>query len=186
MGEVESKVRKPLAGCIDIDSLSREELLALLDVYAKNWLAHDGCWFLAIEDDYGHEAAIEMDRRAWEMFAAAEARRLMRAFDIPQGGGLAALETALSLRAYARINRQEIVWRDADTLVFRMVECRVQATRERKHLPSFHCKPVGIAEFTMFAQTIDPRIQVRCLTCPPDPVVDAHCAWEFTLKEDDN
>ena len=186
MGRIDRKSSGKISGKIDIGSLSREELLTLLDVYAKNWLAHDGCWFLAIEDDYGHAAAVEMDRRAWEMFAAAEARRIMRAFDIPQNGGLAALETALSLRAYARINRQEISWRDADTLVFRMVECRVQATRERKGLPNFHCKPVGIAEFTVFAQTIDPRIQVRCLNCPPDPVIDAHCAWEFTLKEDES
>lgn len=30
-----------------VKNLSREELLKLIEVYAKNWLAHDGCWFLA-------------------------------------------------------------------------------------------------------------------------------------------
>jgi hypothetical protein len=30
----------------NLSDLSREELLLLLDVYAKNWLAHDGSWFL--------------------------------------------------------------------------------------------------------------------------------------------
>lgn len=172
------------ADIIDIDRLSREDLLKLLDVYAKNWLAHDGCWFLAIEQRYGHDAALEMDTHAWEMFAAAEARRIMRAFDIPEQGRLPALAKALSLRAYARINPQEIRWAAPDTLIFRMVECRVQTARERKGLPPFHCTPVGLAEFTTFARTVDSRIQVRCLGCPPNPARDAACAWEFTLKDD--
>ena len=34
------------------DDLSREELYEMLDIFAKNWLAHDGCWFLSIEEKY--------------------------------------------------------------------------------------------------------------------------------------
>lgn len=166
------------------DSLSREELLTLLDVYARNWLAHDGSWFLALEEAYGLPAAIEMDRRAWERFAAAEARRIMRAFDIPEGGGLHALERALRYRLYARVNTQQTEWLDAHTLIFRMVDCRVQATRERKGLPHFPCKTVGMAEFPTFASTVDARIQTRCITCPPDPVTHSYCAWEFTLADE--
>ena len=47
-----------------LKNLSREELLTLIEVHAKNWLAHDGCWFLAAEEQYGLEAAIELDTRA--------------------------------------------------------------------------------------------------------------------------
>jgi hypothetical protein len=165
------------------ESLSREELLTLLDVYAKNWLAHDGCWFLAIEEAFGTETAIEMDIRTWERFAQAEASRIKRAFDLPDGGGLLVLDRALSFRLYARVNRQEIEWRGENTLVFRMAECRVQQARQRKGLPPFPCKAVGMMEFTKFAETIDPRIQTRCITCPPDPVEHTYCEWEFTLKD---
>ncbi len=164
-------------------SLSREELLTLLDVYAKNWLAHDGSWFLAVEAAYGTATAIDMDARAWERFAEAEARRIQRTFVIPEGGGLDALEQALRYRLYARVNRQQAERTGADTLIFRMVECRVQVARQRKGLPPFPCRPVGMMEFSTFASTIDPRIQTRCLTCPPDPVQGTFCAWEFTLKE---
>jgi hypothetical protein len=165
------------------ESLSREELFKLLDVYAKNWLAHDGSWFLALEEKYGTDVAIEMDTRAWERFAIAEARRIMQVFDIPANGGLSALAEALRYRLYARVNRQEAEWGDEQTLIFRMVECRVQVTRQRKGLPPFPCKSVGMVEFSKFAETIDPRIQTRCLTCPPDPVTDAFCAWKFTLRD---
>ncbi|MHA2306765.1 MAG: DUF6125 family protein [Candidatus Hodarchaeales archaeon] len=30
-----------------IDKLDKEDLLKLVKMFAKNWLAHDGCWFLA-------------------------------------------------------------------------------------------------------------------------------------------
>jgi hypothetical protein len=121
------------------ESLSRDELLKLLDVYAKNWLAHDGCWFLAIEEELGTQKAIEFDVHSWERFAQAEAARIKRAFDLPDSGGLQALDRALRLRLYARVNRQEIEWRGPDRLVFRMTECRVQRARERKGLAPFPC-----------------------------------------------
>ncbi len=168
---------------INIDDLSREDLLKLLDIYAKNWLAHDGCWFLALEEKFGLETAIEMDTRSWEQFSPIEARRIMQAFDIPENGGLPALEQALGYRLYARVNRQAAHWTDDGALEFRMIECRVQAARRRKGLPDFPCKPVGIVEYSQFARTIDPRIQTICLACPPDPVGSEYCAWRFTFEK---
>ena len=167
-----------------IENLSRDDLLKLIRVYAKNWLAHDGCWFLAAEEKWGMETAIELDTRSWERFAVSEARRIMREFDIPERGGLKALEKALGYRLYAAINRQEVEWVDENTMIFRMVECQVQTTRQRKRLPLFPCKSVGIVEFTQFAKTVDPQIKTRCISCPPDPVAGFYCGWEFTLTEE--
>ena len=166
------------------DELSREELATLVSVYAKNWLAHDGCWFLAAEEKYGHGPAVELDIRSWERFAIAEARRIKHAFNLPDRGGLQALEQALQYRLYAAINRQETFWESGEVLVFRMLDCRVQQARTSKNLPPFACKPVGYAEFSQFAKTIDPRIRTDCVFCPPDPVSDAYCAWRFRLEPD--
>jgi hypothetical protein len=58
-----------------LDDLSREDLVKLIKVHAKCWLAHDGCWFLAAEERYGMADAIELDTRAVERFTAVEARR---------------------------------------------------------------------------------------------------------------
>jgi hypothetical protein len=52
----------------------------------------------------------ELDAKSWERFAVAEAKRIMKEFEIPPNGGLRALEKALQLRLYAAINRQEIEW----------------------------------------------------------------------------
>ncbi|MDE3056878.1 MAG: hypothetical protein KGJ59_02840 [Bacteroidota bacterium] len=164
-----------------IEKLSREELLKLVSVYAKNWLAHDGSWFLAAEETLGMEAAIALDTKSWERFAAAEAKRIMKEFNIPQGSGLKGLERAFGFRMYAAINKQETEWLDKSILLFRMVECRVQSTRVSKGLAPFPCKSVGIVEFTHFARTVDPRIKTECLSCPPDPVKASYCSWKFTI-----
>lgn len=166
-----------------LKNLSRDELLKLIDVHAKNWLAHDGCWFLAAEEKYGLDAAIELDTRACGRFSQIEAKRIMRAFEIPEAGGLQALEKALGLRLYATVNPQEIERPNENTLVFKMLECRVQNARQRKGLSDFPCKPVGTAEYTRFAQAVDSRIRTRCLQCPPDSTEGTGyvCGWEFTM-----
>jgi len=167
-----------------IRALSREQLLGLLEIYAKNWLAHDGLWFLAVETRFGMDAAIELDTRAWNRFSVIEARRLMALLGLPERGGLKALERALQFRLYATVNRQEAIWIDESTLRFRMTTCRVQAARRRQGMADLPCKPVGLAEYSRFAETIDLRIQTLCLGCPPDNVGEAYCQWEFTLPEE--
>ncbi|MDH4272511.1 MAG: DUF6125 family protein [Candidatus Aminicenantes bacterium] len=168
----------------EIEDFSKEELIGLLRDAAVNWLAHDGLWFRAAEDKFGLEAALELDKDAWEKFTVIEAKRIMKRIDLPVGGGIPALIQALKLRLYARINIQEVSEVSASRCVFRMRSCRVQEARERQGVASFPCKPIGIVEYSGFARTIDPRIETRCLSCPPDPkTADSWCAWEFTIPD---
>ena len=165
------------------ETMSREDLLQALKMFAKNWLAHDGCWFLAAEERFGMDVAIELDARSWKRFAEAEARRIMSTFNIPTGSGLGALEIALGLRLYAVVNSQRTEWSDdRQRLRFFMDVCRVQEARHRKGLPDFPCKSVGTVEFETFATTIDPRIRTTCLHCPPDAISGQYCGWEFTIE----
>lgn len=167
-----------------IDDLPREQLLKLIDVYAKAWQAMDGAYFLALEEKYGMDVAIEMDKEAWKIFSPIEARRIMKEFYIPSNGGLKSLEQALGYRVYARLNKQSTEWVDKNTLQFTMNECRIQVARNRKGLPDFPCRQVGEIEYSYFAETIDPRIKTQCLFCPPGKHPDdAYCKWEFTLEE---
>jgi hypothetical protein len=84
---------------------------------------------------------------------------------------------------YARLNTQEASEVSDTRAVFVMRDCRVQAARERKGLPAFPCKSVGLVEYAEFARTVDPRIRTRCIGCPPDDHPgDLWCAWEFTTS----
>ena len=166
-------------------ALDKETLVDLLEDAAKNWLAHDGLWFQAVEKSYGMEAALEMDRQAWKLFTQIEAKRIMRYLGIEPGGGIEAMEQALRYRLYARVNDQEIYRVDDKTLRFEMKECRVQAARERKGLPAFPCKSVGIVEYAYFAYTIDPRLKTEVIFCPPDLRPEGcYCTWQCSWQDE--
>ena len=166
-----------------LQGLSKEELIAIIVDDAKNWLAHDGLWFQAVEQRFGIETAIEIDRAAWEKFTVVEAKRIMARLGLEPGGGIPALVECLKHRLSARLNLQEAIEVTDTRAVFRMVDCRVQSTRKRKGLPDFPCKTVGVVEYAGFARTIDPRIETRCIACPPDPhPEDYWCAWEFVIS----
>jgi len=169
-------------GMKEVKDLTKEELWALLKDASKNWLAHDGLWFRAVENKFGIDAAMELDRKAWENFTVIEAKRIMKRLGIEPGGGIPALVHALKFRLYAHINVQETKEVSETRCVFHMNRCRVQEARKRLGLHDFPCKSVGIIEYSGFAKTIDPRIKTKCLVCPPDPhPPDVWCAWEFTL-----
>ncbi|MCK4558023.1 MAG: hypothetical protein KAU47_10925, partial [Candidatus Aminicenantes bacterium] len=78
----------------EVKDLSKKELMDLLADSSKNWLAHDGLWFRAVEDKFGIEAAMELDRKAWEKFTVIEAKRIMKRLGMEPGGGIPALVQA--------------------------------------------------------------------------------------------
>jgi len=169
-----------------IDELPRERLLALLKNFAKNWLAHDGLWFQAVERAHGMEHAIDLDAEAWKRFSPVEARRIKDFLGLPDHGGLEALKTALEYRLYASLNTQRSELKQG-VLLFFMNDCRVQSARKRRGLPDFPCKKVGLVEYSTFAAEIDPRIKTECIACPPDPHPDEYyCGWKFWIEGDED
>jgi hypothetical protein len=167
---------------LDLRNLSAAELADLLEDAAKNWLAHDGIWFRCVEEEFGLASAMHLDAKAWAQFAQIEAKRIMKRHNIAAGSGIEGLATALQFRMYALINEQEILQTSQSRLVFKMKTCRVQEARKRKNLPDFACREIGLVEFGTFAKTIDERIEIQCLSCPPQMVLeDCWCAWEFLL-----
>lgn len=167
----------------ELSELSRDELMELLTIYSKNWLAMDGVWFQSIERKYGMEEAIYHDVEAWRSFTIIEARRIKEFLKLPEKAGLEGLEKALPLRFQANLNTEEITV-DGNTLICRLTDCRAQSARKRRGMEYHPCKPVGIVEYEGFARTIDERISCECLSCYPDITDDTcYCAWRFTLNE---
>ncbi len=166
----------------DLRDIPRETLEGMLVDFAKNWLAHDGLWFQAVEREFGMEAAMKLDMQAWVKFSPLEARRIMDRHGIEPNGGLEALKKALRFRLYAVLNEQSVSEETDNSFVFKMVDCRVQSARKRKNMPLFPCKPVGVIEYTGFAKAVDPRIKVECIACPPDEDTrDYYCGWRFFI-----
>ena len=165
------------------ETLSRERLIELLHLYARNLLALDGLWFQSVEAAEGMDAAMEHDRNVWRRFPEIEARRIREFLQLPERPGLEGLARALEFRFTSLANRKVETGRDGDTLTFRVVDCRVQSARTRKGMPLHPCKSVGLNEYSSFARAIDERIECRALSCYPE-VTDPACAcsWQFRLR----
>ncbi|MBC8213825.1 MAG: hypothetical protein ISR90_02845 [Candidatus Marinimicrobia bacterium] len=168
---------------MDLNNLSKKQLIGMIDDFAKNWLAHDGLWFQEVEKRFGINSAMDCDREAWRIFTVIEAKRIMKRHNIKNDSGLGGLKKALSYRLYSRLNTQSIVDESENSFVFQMNKCRVQFARKRKGLRDFPCKSVGIVEYSEFAKTIDPRIKTECVVCPPDKhPIEYYCAWRFSIN----
>lgn len=164
-----------------IESLTREQLLALVEAYARNAIALDGVWFQAVEHDAGMEAAMRYDCEAWERFGLTEARRLKGLLGLGERPGLDGLARALPLRFQSVANECTVRCED-DAVVYRIESCRVQRARAEKGLGYHPCKQVGEVEHPAFARGIDERLACTCLSCHPDVTDDTcSCSWRFTL-----
>ncbi len=165
-----------------LSQFSKDELIQLIEIYSKNWLAMDGVWFQSVERKLGMDEAMYHDGEAWKRFTVIEAKRIKEFLKLPDNSGIEGLEKALKLRFYANINEDRIETQ-GNTLTYTSVNCRVQRARERKGMPFHPCKSVGIIEYTEFAKTIDSRFTCECVSCYPDITDDSCCCkWKFTLN----
>lgn len=166
-----------------LEAYSKEELIGLLSIYAKNWLAMDGVWFQSVERKFGMDEAMFHDAEAWKRFTVIEARRIREFLKLPERAGLEGLAKALKLRFYGCLNEDRIEIA-GNTLTYTVLSCRVQAARARKGMPLHPCKQVGLVEYGGFAREIDSRFTCECISCYPD-IADSscNCKWKFTLAE---
>jgi hypothetical protein len=166
----------------ELENLSRDDLISLIEIYSKHWLAMDGVWFQSVEEKYGMDEAMAHDENIWKQFTVIEAKRIKQFLNLPANSGVEGLAKALKYRLYANINQDEIIV-DGNTVIFRTLDCRVQNARKNKGMEFHPCKSVGIIEYGGFAKTIDSRFETECLSCYPEIKDDScNCAWKFTIR----
>lgn len=169
---------------IDLLSLPKEDLVALIVMHSRNALTIDGLWFIGVEERYGLEKAVEIDIAVWEQYGVAEATRIKKTLRTEEDG-IPALIKALNFQIWLRAKGMEfeILQSAQNKVMFNITSCSVQQTRIKKGLGEFPCKHVGIALLNGFAKIIDPKFGLRCVVCPPDEHPDdLWCGWEFTLE----
>jgi hypothetical protein len=164
-----------------LDNMPKDKLLKLFFLHIKNLWRVDGLYFLGIEEQFGTEAATTIDASCWKIMGKLEARELKVTLGVEKND-VAALMSTLKNTSWALYQTEKESASSPERGVFRVTRCRTQETRIEKGLGEFPCKQVRFGYLQSFAKEFNPKIEVKCKTCPPEAhPKNVWCEWEFTL-----
>jgi len=163
--------------------MSKEKLLDYFFLQIRNLWRVDGLYFLGIEKKFGTEGATEIDAGVWESMAAIEARGLQKMFGVAENPDVATIMDLLQKTSWALDQPFKTIEVKNNHAVLGIGKCRTQETRLSKGLGEFPCKRVRFGYLKSYAKTLNPKVEVNCLVCPPDKHPrDSWCKWEFVLR----
>jgi hypothetical protein len=162
--------------------MSKEKLLDYFFLQIRNLWRVDGLYFLGIEKKFGTEPATEIDAGVWETMAAIEAKSLQKMFNVGENPDVSTIMNLLCKSSWALDQPFKTIEVIGNRAVLSINRCRTQEARLNKGLDEFPCKKVRFGYLKNFAKTLNPKVEVNCLICPPDKhPKDLWCKWEFTL-----
>lgn len=164
-----------------IESMSRGQLLDLLRLYSRMFLAMDGFWYLTLRESFGEGTAIDHDLRVWDRYIKHE-YRLLRAFLDEEGQDVAAFFRVLAFCTWARTFDMEWDIPAPDRGSLRVLHCPVldALRREGEGRDEWYCRRVDRKLFEMQARHFNPHLKVLPVELPPRVRdQDICCSWEL-------
>ena len=157
-----------------------EKLLNYLFLQIRNIWRVDGLYFLGIEKKFGTEKATEIDAEVWKNMAAIEAKTLQKMFKVGENPDVSSIIDLLRKSSWALDQPFKKIETGKARAALRVDKCRTQEARLTKGLCEFPCKQVRFGYLKNFVKTLNPKVKMKCLTCPPGKhPKDSWCKWEF-------
>ena len=141
----------------------------LIETCSRSFHTVDGLWFLAVEAKYGFDTAHEMNSEVWRTCSLIHARRVLRNFNIKEDTPLKTLIKLINVDPLLFIHRPEVVTLTNTKAVVRCLECPTQIARIRDGKGVYPGEKGCTIFYEAYAGLIDPRIEVTCVSCAPNP-----------------
>lgn len=154
----------------------------LAELCARSLYTLDGLWFTLLEKKYGLDVTLEIDEAVWQRFCPIHIGRLLKAFPVETDNPVRAAIDLLKVDPMQLIYNWKVVELTDNKAVFCATNCPPQKARIREGKGEFPCRKVGTIMFQAYAEAVDPRIKLTCLTCPPDTRPSQYwCEWQFEI-----
>ena len=155
---------------------------SLAELCSKSLFTLDGLWFTLLEKKYGFDATLEIDEEVWQKFCPIHIRRVLKTFPIKIDNPVRAVVVLMKTDPMQLIYKWEVMELTDSKAVLRAAECPPQKARTRDGRGEFPCRKVGTFMFQSYAEAIDPKIKLTCLTCPPDTHPPQYwCQWQLEI-----
>ena len=170
---------------VDLEELSKAELVELARLYTRLFFAMDGFWYLAVKELVDEDTATDVDLWVWDKYARYEVKRLLPLLNL-QNDNLASFARAFGFSPWFS-NLKHAFTRDASNkLTLTVLECpsleamkREGAGRERTF-----CSQVEPQLLRMVVQAFDHRARVVPVDLPLKAGDDdVCCRWQFVIDK---
>ena len=172
---------------LNLEDLSREDLVGVAKLYSNLVRALDGFWYLAVMDRMGNELALECDIATWQGMIKYELDRITRQFDI-QGNDLRTLFRALRFEPMFGETDYDVEFIGDSEAVMTVTACAVLKALE-KGKSGREAQICGVVEpiiMKCYTSYFNPAIVSEALEIPPREHRDGICCrWRFSIPESD-
>ena len=163
----------------DLSQIPREDIVHLC---SRTLYTIDGLWFVAVEEKYGFDVALELDTEIWRKLCLIEGKRVKEFFDIKEDNPLRAVLDIIQADPLLEVFKPEVAMLDDTRAMFRFADCPPQKARMRDGKSPMPCRQLGLKMYKSYCDVIDSRIKLSCVTCPPDPHPPEYwCEWRLDL-----
>jgi len=152
----------------------------LKEYFKRSYFAVDGLWFMKVEDVYGFDKALKIDKSVWEVLPKIQARKVRELLSI-SGEGIEPLFSALRLKLEAEDYRYHM---DQKAGVIEITDCpwiRLLEKSGRGHLKKEIGGVICSTEFSAWGR----EFNVEGFSLDGRGCLDGgHCRLLFSLKKE--
>ena len=181
----EAKSGRTAASTVQLERLSKAELIELVRLYSKLFLALDGFWYLAVKEIVDDETATACDLWVWDKYSRYEFKNIMPVRNIA-AKDLEAFATAMSFSPWISNLKCKFTLEGKNKLTFTVLECPTLEAirREGSGRENTFCQQVEPQLFQTIIKSFNPKGKATPIELPPATSTDNICCrWQFSIED---